>query len=137
MNTCASRPKGKEARDISPHDYIGRGSRRRKSAAAVVGTRVGAGATFNECGHGEVWGSPRKCGNIKSVVLWKRVFYARSKKIAKRVFSIWLRLCCRLTFEGGNRSPEGEESVRSKATPRNFEARLKERGVTISVSRGW
>jgi len=59
MDTCTFGIQRRGDRAIDPYDYISCGETLKKVGCSIGSAWVGAGAVFDECGHGEVWESKR------------------------------------------------------------------------------
>jgi len=65
MDNCTSGPKGEGGRAIDPYDYISCRETSEKVGCSIKSAWVGAGAAFNECGHGEIWEIQGKVDGLK------------------------------------------------------------------------
>jgi len=102
-------------RYIGPYDNVNGGETSEKVGCNIGSISVGAGAAFDERGHGEVWGSKGEWMGTRSVFLWGPGFLVLSRRIARRVSSlIWAVLGERPAVVGGNCLQEGEGPVHRK-----------------------
>jgi len=108
MDTCTSGIQRRGDTAIGPYGYVSSGETSEKVCCSIGSAWVGAGAVFDERGHGEVW---RKWMGTRSVFLWWPGFPVLSRRIS---FLIWVVLGERLAVVGGNCLQEGEGPVRIK-----------------------
>jgi len=91
MDTCTSSIQRRGDRATGAYNYVSGGETSEKVGCSIGSTWVGAGAAFDERGHGEVWGGPKgEWMGTRSVFLWGPDFPVL-RRIARRVSSlIWV-----------------------------------------------